>query len=200
MLSKLARLSRQYYYRYSKNKSLVVQKTSIVTGRLETRFSGGQINVGNDCLVEGNLVVQAPNGLIVLQDNVYIGGDTLLACASTITVENDVLISYQCLFMDSDNHSLSLRKRVRDLSEVRDNCYDWSQVESRPIRVCRGAWVGARCIVLKGVTIGTGSIVGAGSVVTRDVPPWSIVGGNPARLIRQLTAEETDAQRPPFAV
>lgn len=199
MLSRLSAFARRYYYRYSGHRSYHIQRSAAITGRLKVRFPGGQISIGNDCLVEGNLVVQAPNGKIVLQDNVYIGGDTLLACSTTITVESDVLISYQCLFMDSDNHSLNVQKRVRDLSEVRSNTYDWSLIDSRPIRVCRGAWIGARSIILKGVTIGTGSVVGAGSVVTRDVPPWSIVGGNPARLIRQLTAEEIGTPASPPA-
>jgi acetyltransferase-like isoleucine patch superfamily enzyme len=190
MLSRLAGLVRQNYYRYVRSPTLLIQKSSTVTGRMHVRAPGGQIRVGSDCLIEGNLSVQAPNGRIVLQDNVYIGGDTLFACSATITIESDVLISYQCLFMDSDNHSLNFQKRLRDLAEVRSNSYDWSLIDSRPIRVCRGAWVGARSIILKGVTIGTGSIVGAGSVVTRDVPPWSIVAGNPARLIRHLSAEE----------
>jgi acetyltransferase-like isoleucine patch superfamily enzyme len=59
-----------------------------------------------------------------------------------------------------------------------------------PIRICRGAWIGARSIILKGVTIGEGAIVGAGSVVTRDVPAFTIVAGNPARILRELATDE----------
>ncbi len=54
----------------------------------------------------------------------------------------------------------------------------------QPIRIGNGAWIGAKAIILKGVTIGEGAIVGAGSVVTRDVAPYTIVAGNPARFIR----------------
>ncbi|MGN6285701.1 MAG: acyltransferase [Afipia sp.] len=59
-----------------------------------------------------------------------------------------------------------------------------------PVRICRGAWIGARSIILKGVTIGEGAIIGAGSVVAADVPPFTIAGGNPARVIRALSADE----------
>lgn len=60
-----------------------------------------------------------------------------------------------------------------------------------PIKICDGAWIGARAIVLPGVTIGEGAIVAAGAVVTKDVLPWTVVGGNPARVIktRQLMLE-----------
>lgn len=59
------------------------------------------------------------------------------------------------------------------------------QAESKPVVIDDDVWVGARSIILPGVTVGAHSIIGAGSVVTKDVPPWSIVGGNPAKVIRR---------------
>ena len=58
-----------------------------------------------------------------------------------------------------------------------------------PIVIGEGAWIGMRAIILQGVTIGRGAIVGAGTVVSEDVPPMSIVSGNPARLIRKVGDE-----------
>jgi acetyltransferase-like isoleucine patch superfamily enzyme len=63
-------------------------------------------------------------------------------------------------------------------------------VAARPITIGRGAWIGFDCCVLPGVTIGEGSVVGARSVVASDVEPFTIVAGNPARLIRRFTDEE----------
>ncbi|MFM9829169.1 MAG: acyltransferase [Sphingomonas sp.] len=63
---------------------------------------------------------------------------------------------------------------------------DQGHYESKPVRVCRGAWVGANCVLLPGVTIGENAVVGAGSIVTRDVSPRCIAAGNPARVIRKL--------------
>ena len=54
-----------------------------------------------------------------------------------------------------------------------------------PITICDGVWIGARAIVLPGVTIGEGAIVAAGAVVTKDVEPWTVVGGNPAKVIKR---------------
>jgi acetyltransferase-like isoleucine patch superfamily enzyme len=59
-----------------------------------------------------------------------------------------------------------------------------------PVFIHDDVWVGAMSIVLKGITIGEGSIVGAGSVVTKDVPPWTIVAGNPAKIIREIGIDE----------
>ena len=59
-----------------------------------------------------------------------------------------------------------------------------------PITICDGVWIGARAIVLPGVTIGEGAVVAAGAVVTKDVEPWAVVGGNPAKFIKRRELEE----------
>jgi galactoside O-acetyltransferase len=66
---------------------------------------------------------------------------------------------------------------------------DWSRVATAPIRICDYAWLGFDVVVLKGVTIGEGAIVGARAVVTKDVPPWTIVAGNPARVAKEIPSE-----------
>jgi len=63
-------------------------------------------------------------------------------------------------------------------------------VSIAPVTIENKAWIGARAIILKGVTVSEGAVVAAGSVVTKDVPPWTIVGGNPATILRPLTEEE----------
>ena len=59
-----------------------------------------------------------------------------------------------------------------------------------PITICDGVWIGARAIVLPGVTIGEGAVVAAGAVVTKDVEPWTVVGGNPAKFIKKRELKE----------
>jgi acetyltransferase-like isoleucine patch superfamily enzyme len=66
---------------------------------------------------------------------------------------------------------------------------------ARQIRIGRNVWIGFDCVVMPGVTIGDGSIVGARSVVTEDVPPFTIVAGNPARVIRQIRNDEAVQKR-----
>ena len=80
---------------------------------------------------------------------------------------------------------------LREMDDIRHGrseiaSKDWSVVVSKPIKICDKAWIGLNCIVLKGVTIGEGAVVAAGSVVTKDVPAWTLVGGAPAKVIRSL--------------
>jgi acetyltransferase-like isoleucine patch superfamily enzyme len=163
---------------------------TIVSGVVDKRGANSRIEVGDKGLVEGILVTEAPNSLIRLGNNVFVGGGTQLVAVESIIVEDDVLISYGCLFNDSDSHPLKLSLRREELQVYLAGRRHWERAQTRPIRICNGAWVGARAIITKGVTVGEGAICGMGSVVTHDVPPFTIVGGNPARVIRELGEDE----------
>lgn len=163
---------------------------SRVIGRLERRHLDAKITIGRDSLVAGTLVVETANSRLSIGNNVFIGGGTLIDCQNRITIEDDVLISYQVVIMDSDNHSIRASERVNDLRGWRKGQYDWSRVSSAPVQIHSKAWIGARAILTKGIEIGEGAIVAAGAVVTKNVPPYSIVAGNPARVVRQLSLDE----------
>ncbi len=100
--------------------------------------------------------------------------------------ENDVLIAQQVLISDSDNHSIYFEQRKNDLAEWLENRHDWSIHPNKPVIIEDGAWIGARCIILKGVRIGARAVVGAGSVVTRDVAADCIYAGNPAKFVKRI--------------
>ncbi|SHL54223.1 Acetyltransferase (isoleucine patch superfamily) [Bradyrhizobium lablabi] len=156
-------------------------------GVIDRRAAGAEINIGAHCLIQGQIVAERDESRVDLADRVLLGGGSVIDCALSVTVERNVLISYACLIADADNHSLFPELRVNDLATWMDGRrHDWSHTEMAPIRICEGAWIGARSIILKGVTIGAGAVVGMGSVVTRDVPARSVVGGNPARVIREI--------------
>jgi acetyltransferase-like isoleucine patch superfamily enzyme len=159
-------------------------------GNADKRGANSRIEVGRDCLIDGILVTEAPGSAIRIGSNVSIGGQSLLAAVQSIVVEDDVLISYQCIIVDSDNHNLRYSLRKNDLHEWLTGRHDWNKVQTQPVRICKGSWLGARVIVTKGVTIGEGAVCGMGSVVTRDVPPYAVVAGNPARIIKELPVGE----------
>lgn len=163
---------------------------SKVSGRIERRHAAAKICIGNDSLIAGTLVAETEGSCLTIGNNVFIGGGSLIDCFADITIEDNVLISYQVLIMDSDNHSIRASERMEDLLRWRNGVYDWSRVKREPVRISSKAWIGARAIINKGVHIGEGAIIASGAVVTKDVPPYFIAAGNPARIIRELRENE----------
>lgn len=114
------------------------------------------------CLVSGSGRIRIGNGVFINCAIVY--------SELSITIGDDVALANEVYVMDTPSHGM----------EGRDPA-------PAPVVIGNGTWVGARAIVLPGVTIGSRVAVAAGSVVTKDVPDEVLVGGNPARVIRQLT-------------
>ena len=148
------------------------------------------LSIGADSNVEASLVFEKSAAQIGIGSRTHVGGGTVLAAACQIEIGDDVLVAFGALITDHNSHSLCFAERSSDVREWIRGRKDWAQVPVAPVKIGNKAWVGARAIILKGVTIGEGAVVGAGSVVTKDVPDWTIVAGNPARIIRPLTAEE----------
>lgn len=98
----------------------------------------------------------------------------LMMAAGGITIEDDVLIAANVQLI-SNNHDLENRMII--------TC--------KPVHICHRAWIGAGATILPGVTVGENSVVGAGSVVTKDVPADTIVAGNPARIIKKIENYES---------
>jgi acetyltransferase-like isoleucine patch superfamily enzyme len=94
-----------------------------------------------------------------------------------VTIEDECFIGHHVVFIN-DRYPAAVTAGGKLETEA-----DWKVV---PTRVCRRASVGSGAVILCGITIGEGALVGAGSVVTRDVKPYTIVAGNPARLLRKL--------------
>ena len=122
--------------------------------------------------------------------NTLINVATFMTCVRSITIGDDVLISYKCLIMDSDGHSVRLSERRDDQRQWRQGTLVFDAALAQPVTIGSGAWIGADSMILKGVRVGEGAIVSAGSVVSSDVPDWTIVAGNTARLVRRIAPDE----------
>ena len=111
-------------------------------------------------------------------DNSGIGINAILSPG--ITIGNDVMMGPYCMMFTS-NHAIGDRTTPM-----------WKQghEERRPIVIVNDIWIGARVTILPGVHVGDGSVIGAGAVVTKDVEPYSIVAGNPARKIGSRLRKE----------
>ena len=106
-----------------------------------------------------------------------------------IVIEDNVNIATGAKFMDSDAHPRDAAARAADLPPAPE--------EIKPVRICRSAWIGQNAFILKGVTVGEGAIVGVNSVVVTDVPPYSVVMGNPAKVVFKGTPAQAAAPKAP---
>jgi acetyltransferase-like isoleucine patch superfamily enzyme len=143
--------------------------SSITIGDNVTLCSSGMANpVANSGSCR--LATLSANAEIILHDGVGIS-TTIICCASRVEIGNGTIIGGGSLIMDTDFHTRNL-----------DGSWGTDPLTvSKPITIGKNCFIGARSIVLKGVKIGDGAVVGAGSVVTRDIPAFTIAGGNPAR-------------------
>ena len=137
----------------------------------------GKIIIGDRCrfsAVMGGLELgTGPDGTLDIGENTFINYGTSVSAMERVTIGRDCNIGTYCMIMDNDFHRLEPERR-------------YEMPESGPITIGNNVWLGGHVIVLKGVTIGDGSVVAAGSVVTKDIPPRSIAVGSPAKVIREL--------------
>ncbi len=150
----------------------------------------GLISLGNHCRVYGALQSQG-DGTIRIGDHTCIYRKSVLGSVSSITVGNCVIISNHVHIYDNNNHPTSPKIR----REMCKNGFDgdpwcWTHADSAPIVIEDNVWIGEYAAILKGVTIGTGAIVASHAVVTKDVPPYTIVAGNPARVVKEIENDE----------
>jgi galactoside O-acetyltransferase len=113
-----------------------------------------------------------------------------MSIAERVEIGDDVMLSWGVTVVDHNSHSLVARERATDVEQWLRGRKDWTGIKIAPVEIRQRAWLGFNVAVLPGVVIGEGAIVGACAVVTRSVPAWTIVAGNPARVLRELTAEE----------
>jgi acetyltransferase-like isoleucine patch superfamily enzyme len=162
------------------------------TDFLAWRIKGGRrcsLAIGSGCLVRAHVVFEKENARLCVGERTFIGTG-LISIAQAVEIGSDVMISWGVTIADHNAHSLRFSERQRDVELWRSGLKNWAAVKIAGVKIHDKAWIGFNAILLKGVTIGEGAIVGAGAVVTRDVPAYTIVAGNPARIIRELGPDE----------
>jgi acetyltransferase-like isoleucine patch superfamily enzyme len=130
-------------------------------------------NIGRGCRIRGGLRILEPLAPLTLGDGSVINAECLLDCSAPITIGRRVGIAYQVTFI-TGNHHLGPPE-----------CRAGTKV-AQPIVVGDGAWIGARAIIMPGVTIGEGAVVSAGAKVAQDVPANTLVDGVPATVVTRL--------------
>jgi acetyltransferase-like isoleucine patch superfamily enzyme len=152
-------------------------------------YDKSKIIVGKGSHVRARLLVFNYGGKITIGENVYIGEGTRIWSGESVIIEDNVLISHDVNIIDTNSHELASIERTERYIKLIQNG-PWAtqgSIITAPILIKKHAWISFRSIILKGVTIGEGAIVAAGSVVTKDVPDFAVVGGNPAQIIKYTT-------------
>lgn len=151
---------------------LIIGNKENQKSRQETRLSMGKnsnlkvqgnfsIGFGSDIRIFDNAKLELGSG--------YLNGFVQIVCAGNIKIGNDVAIARDVIIRDTDAHEILNGKHKK----------------TKQVIIGNHVWIGTRAIIMKGVTIGDGAIIGAGAVVTKDVPANSIVAGVPANIIRE---------------
>ena len=150
------------------------KRNSITIGKNVQIRSGKAYNIiGGDTRL---ILRTIDDGQIRIGNGVGISNSAVVS-ANSITIEDDVFIGGSCAIYDTDFHSSEYDQRINQGEK---------NIKSAPVIIKKGAFIGSRCIILKGVTVGEEAIIGAGSVVTKDIPDGEIWAGNPAKYIKKV--------------
>jgi len=133
------------------------------------------ISIGDDVRILRNTTISTtPRGRIMIGDRVHIGEGTIIFSGLSIKIGSDVIIGPQNVIVDSDHsyQNLSVPMNRQDLS-------------FKEVSIEEDVWIASHCVVTKGVAISRGAVIGAGSVVNRSIPPYSVAAGVPAKVIKK---------------
>ena len=133
--------------------------------RVRVKNHGGQIICENCSFFPGVRLECFPGARIFIGNGTYLNRNTEVIAASEVRIGRDCKIAWDVVIMDTDLHAMG-----------------GGPAPTRPVIIGDYVWIGCRAIILKGVTIGYGAVIGAGAIVTRDVPPYAIVTGPPASI------------------
>lgn len=150
-------------------------------------YGQNSVTIGKGCFLQARLLLESAKARIRIGSDVFLGSNSILWAADSIEIGSRCTISHGVNIHDTDSHSLSARERhERFLEKMRHGKHLVPEnAKSAPVIIEEDVWIGFNAIVLKGVRIGRGAVVGAGSVVTKDVAPFTIVVGNPPRVVGQ---------------
>jgi acetyltransferase-like isoleucine patch superfamily enzyme len=150
-----------------------------------------QHSIGRGFHAGRRVVMWAPNK-ITIGENCYIGRYSQIECDAEIG--HNVIMANMVAFVGRyDHHFQHVGTPTRLAMQIRDPDYDWKGLDLKVV-VGDDVWIGYGAIILSGVTIGEGAVVASGAVVTKDVEPYMVVGGNPARTICPRFADDSELE------
>jgi acetyltransferase-like isoleucine patch superfamily enzyme len=178
--SECQRIVRERTYRRLRRKKLRFGEGLVLEGDLDLTHPE-RIRIGSRVKLGKETVLGAwPESELTIGDDTYIGRWTIILAYESVKIGNDCMIAPGCHITDV-NHGIASGELIRK-----------QKYTSKPVRIGNDVWVGAGSSILPGVTIGDGAVIGARSVVTKDVAPNAIVVGVPAKVIRYRNESKKD--------
>ena len=150
----------------------------------------GRITIGAGCEIFGTLYSMG-DGRISIGNHTCIYERSIIGSVNNIEIGNCVIISNQVHIYDNNNHPTDPAVREKMCMEgFHTDAWRWTHSDSKPITIEDNVWIGENAVILKGIRIGRGSIIACNAVVTKDVPPYTIAAGNPARIVKDIPHED----------
>ncbi len=185
------------WYRFYLLLNTWVQKTRITGKKVRFYPTGQVINlakkkskiiIGDNTHIKGELLVYAHGGSIKIGEDCFVGNNSKIWAAKSIEIGNRVLISHDINIHDNNSHPLDSVQRHEAFVSMISNGHSKNELDlnEKPIFIGDDVWIGFNSTITKGVSIGNGAIIASNSNVLNDVEPFTVVGGNPAKMIRKL--------------
>lgn len=163
--------------KWNKNSRVIIEEGCVLINKSENNLAG--------ILHECRFVLQTENALIHIGEHCGLSGVTIM-CAKRVVLGRNVALGANVTIYDNDMHAINPYVRQFDND---------TNVVTKDVIIDDYVWIGAHSIILKGVHIGRGAVVGAGSVVTGDIPPLTVYAGNPAKYIKDIEITDKQYQR-----
>ena len=191
MMSLLKKCWHAYRLTRAKKKvfaSVKIGKANIILATANVELLNGSskedVQIGDYFKLSGELI-SSHHGKIKIGDHCLVGPRCVVGAVNSVVLGNYVRLSNNVIVIDNNNHPVNpVDRKIMNSVEYTSPYRTWKYAVSKPIVIHDNVWIGRNSIINKGVTIGENSIVAAGSVVTKDVPPNCIVGGNPAKVVK----------------
>ncbi len=184
------RIKKYYKYKKFKKYAQIGDGLSLCARSNCSADAPGLIHIGKHCEIYGQLQSQGA-GEIWIGDHCAIYERSVVGSVSSVRIGSCVVISNQVHIFDNNNHPVSPALREKMCREgFHTPAWRWEHSVSKPVVIEDNVWIGENAAILKGVTVGRGSVVACHAVVTKDVPPYTLVAGNPARVVKEITDED----------
>ena len=133
----------------------------------------GSISIAGKCEISRGAVIKSYGGKVTLNENVFLGEYVIIYGHGGVEIGPNTLVAMHTCIVSSNHTVPGTEELIRSKPDI-----------LLPVRIGKDVWIGAGCKILGGVTIGDGCVVGAGSVVNKDLPPYSISAGSPAKVMK----------------